>query len=147
MSSSSSALLGVSEVRSAVAVRSRRQLTAAANSAVLARNELSFFDSIATGKGAKPEQLYEELCADVVRAVVGGYNGCIILHGTSPSGEFALGNAREPGLAAFGLAELFDSICRGPAGDFLVSMEFLEIIGGTSRGKRFDECAMQRMAL
>jgi hypothetical protein len=99
----------------------------------MTRDELCFFN-FASEATNPPELLYDQLCADVVRAVVEGYNGTIILHGTSSSDELMMGSAKEPGLIVLGLADLFDSI-RHAAGDFFVSVRFNEVVGDETRGR------------
>jgi hypothetical protein len=100
----------------------------------MTRDELCFFNFISEASSNQPELAYEQLCADVVRAVVGGYNGTVIMHGKSSSSDLMMGTARDPGLVVLGLAELFDSIRRTP-GEFVVSLKFTEIVGDATRGQ------------
>jgi hypothetical protein len=87
------------------------------------------FDKI-YGKNANSQMIYKDVCRDITKSVISGYNGSIFMYGQTTSGKTytMLGSPNSPGLLPCALRDVFSLISKdSDPGRFSVFCSYIEI--------------------
>ncbi|KAF8778009.1 Kinesin-like protein KIN-7K [Argiope bruennichi] len=83
------------------------------------------------------EEIYSEICSDIVRSVIDGFNGTIFAYGQTSSGKtFTMLGDKEKnihGIMHYAISDIFNLIQDMPEREFLLRVSYMEIYNETVR--------------
>ena len=80
------------------------------------------------------QAVYERTTEDIIKKVVGGFNGTVFAYGQTSSGKTHTmrGTQQEPGIIPLAVAEIFRQIHSLQDREFLLRVSYMEVIPSTS---------------